>query len=198
MTHVTLSVIGLLLYWPVAVFIGHAETQHAFDPPTEAIVCHSLHPRPKPCGVWDNCQILLDQRMTITQTGVHIPPTAALEGSWPLSSGQVKKHRWLGAHTYCMYAHDTSVCCTITCDIVKCYEQNVKVWFIHKFIKYSKRLGLVLCCSLAFCTSTSFYNPFLTRERMSWSSRRRRGSVAVCCCLTCLCMPVNSQVHLSH
>lgn len=36
MTHVTLSVIGLLLYWPVAVFIGHAETQRGFDPPTEA------------------------------------------------------------------------------------------------------------------------------------------------------------------
>lgn len=81
MTHVTLLVIGLLLYWPVAVFIGHAGTQRGFDPPTEAIVCHSLHPRPKPCGVRDICQILLDQRMTITQTGVHIPPTAALEGS---------------------------------------------------------------------------------------------------------------------
>lgn len=44
MTHVTLSVIGLLLYWPVAVFIGCAETQRGFDPPAEAnrgcgIVC---------------------------------------------------------------------------------------------------------------------------------------------------------------
>lgn len=61
---------------------------------------HSLHPRPKPCGVCDICQILLDQRMTITQTGVHIPPTAALKGSWPLSTGQVKKHRWDEGHTY--------------------------------------------------------------------------------------------------
>lgn len=51
MTHVTLSVIGLPLYWQAAVFIGNAETQRGFDPPTEAIVCHSLHPRPKPCGV---------------------------------------------------------------------------------------------------------------------------------------------------
>lgn len=44
MTQVTLSVIGLLIYWPVAVFIGHAETQHRFDLTTEAVVCHSLHP----------------------------------------------------------------------------------------------------------------------------------------------------------
>lgn len=36
MTHVTLSVIALLLYWPVAVFIDHAETRQGFDPPTEA------------------------------------------------------------------------------------------------------------------------------------------------------------------
>lgn len=98
-----LSVIGLLLYWPVAVFIGHAGTQRGFDPPTEAIVCHSLHPRTKPCSVWDICQILPDQRMTITQTGVHISPTAALEGSWPLSTDQVKKHRWDGGSHTCMH-----------------------------------------------------------------------------------------------
>lgn len=43
--------IGLLIYWPVAVFIGHAEMQHRFDPTTEAVECHSLHPWPKPGGV---------------------------------------------------------------------------------------------------------------------------------------------------
>lgn len=36
MTRFTLPVIELLLYWLVAVFIGHAETQQGFDPPTEA------------------------------------------------------------------------------------------------------------------------------------------------------------------
>lgn len=36
MTHVALLAIGLPLYWPVAAFIGHAETQRAFDPHTEA------------------------------------------------------------------------------------------------------------------------------------------------------------------
>lgn len=51
MTQVTLSVIGLLLYWPEAVFIGHCETQHHFDPATEAVVCHSWHPWPEPGGV---------------------------------------------------------------------------------------------------------------------------------------------------
>lgn len=73
MTHATLSVIGLPLYWPVAVFIGLVETQRGFDPPTEAVVCHTLHPWPKPCGVRDICQILLDQRMTITASGIHMP-----------------------------------------------------------------------------------------------------------------------------
>lgn len=36
MTRITLLVIGLLIYWPVAVFTGHVETQRSFDPPTEA------------------------------------------------------------------------------------------------------------------------------------------------------------------
>lgn len=31
MTQVMFSVIGLLIYWPVAVFIGHAKTQQRFD-----------------------------------------------------------------------------------------------------------------------------------------------------------------------
>lgn len=114
MIHVILSPIGLLLYWPVAVFIVHAKTQHSFDPPTEAIVCNTLHPRPKPCGLWDICQILLDQRMTITQTVVHIPPTAALEVSWPL---KLKNTGGLGV-TFCLHVtavFSTRVCCSLTC-----------------------------------------------------------------------------------
>lgn len=56
-------------------------------------------------GVGDICLILPDQRMTITPTGIQSPrhpptPKAAFEGSWPLSTVQVKKHRWDGSATY--------------------------------------------------------------------------------------------------
>lgn len=161
MIHVILSPIGLLLYWPVAVFIVHAKTQHSFDPPTEAIVCNSLHPRPKPCGLWDICQILLDQRMTITQTGVHIPPTAALEVSWPLSTGKVEKHRWFRG--YILFACDSSICCSITFDIVKCS--------IHKFIKH-----IIFCCSLAFLYFHKFFMILSLQRRVWVGAARGRGS----------------------
>ncbi len=184
MTHVTLSVIGLPLYWQVAVFIGNVYPQCSFDPPTEAIVCHSLHPRPKSCGVWDICQILLDQRMTITQTGVHIPPTAAFD---PCQRVRLKNTGWMGV-TH-MYAHKnmhTTGSATEQkhwqiCFCISCIVRKTKVWFPHKakFIKYLKCLGLLFCCSLAFSDfpTISFYNPFLISERMSWNSRR-----GVWCC----------------
>lgn len=142
MTHVTLFVIGLLIYWPVAVFIGHAEKQRRFEPTTEAVVCHSLHPWPKPGGVWDICEIPLDQRMTITPAGIRIPPTAAFEGWRPLSSGQLRKHRCSEAHThvniasaFCACGHFFSYFWT------KCAKKNLKV------IKYSESSGL--CCPAA-------------------------------------------------
>lgn len=83
MTQVTLSVIGLLLYWLEAVFIGHYETQHRFDPTTEAVVCHSWHRWPELCGVLDICEILPDQRMTITPPDIHIPQLQLLKACDP-------------------------------------------------------------------------------------------------------------------
>lgn len=143
--------------------------------------CHSLDPWPKPCGVWDICQILLDQRMTITQTGIHIPPTAALEGSWPLSTGQVEKHRWDRGHTHAhhwFFKHKHyQMCSFISCDTVS--GMHKKCYILTKLYstQVQKAQGLFLVVPWHYPTSTSFYNPSLIRERMSWSSSRRRWSV---------------------
>lgn len=146
MTQVTLSVIGLLIYWPVAVFIGHAETDTAFDPTTEAVVCHSLHPWPKPGGVWDICEILLDQRMTITPPGIHMPPTASFEGL-ATSCHQVSLENTgaLGlTHTHMWTEHQRSV---HTFPFQSVTNDAWKWGKTPKVIKYSKSSGL--CCSTA-------------------------------------------------
>lgn len=160
-------------HWQV--FIRHAKTQHNFDPPTEAVVWHSLHCQSKPRGAWDICQILLDQRMTITPTSIHIPPTAASESSWPLSSGQVKKHRCFRAH-----AHDTSVCSSSIC-----LTNSMGKWVIQEVIKYSKSAGCCCCLASVYSFLLFFHN----------KGENELEQQVIWCCLTYLCIPRNSHVH---